>query len=380
MREAHASAVHEAAFEIAAAALTATHATVALGRKNFVPQRARSDACGSLCRDALPRAVLARRSRRASRHEPVPLSARLSARHRTDAAPPRAGDAPASRGPPPAHGQRSHCGHRTRAPASATCRISMRASSGTFASARGPTGLAAVRFHGILTAGQPLRLRTSPRVRIVASASAATISNSGDVSCIRSNPIGGPSASTRIAKRTHRDAHARIQQRSCESLVLARDGGLPGCVSAVRPCARRPCVRCGMRFRDRRRRRRCAVAAARRRARRSGADRDRPAHRACVAAERSVRGDPADGADSIRRRRIGICRSSASSRCISAAASARCCCGRCCERCNYERLPAYLESTNPRNVPFYESLGFRSIGMIQAGTSPEIVPMLREPQ
>jgi GNAT superfamily N-acetyltransferase len=50
------------------------------------------------------------------------------------------------------------------------------------------------------------------------------------------------------------------------------------------------------------------------------------------------------------------------------------------ERCDHERLPAYLESTNPRNVPFYESLGFRSIGIIQAGTSPEIVPMLREPQ
>lgn len=50
------------------------------------------------------------------------------------------------------------------------------------------------------------------------------------------------------------------------------------------------------------------------------------------------------------------------------------------ERCNDERLPAYLESTNPRNVPFYESLGFRGIGMIQSGTSPTIVPMLREPQ
>ena len=50
------------------------------------------------------------------------------------------------------------------------------------------------------------------------------------------------------------------------------------------------------------------------------------------------------------------------------------------ERCDLERLPAYLESTNPRNAPFYESLGFRSIGIIQAGTSPSIVPMLREPQ
>lgn len=50
------------------------------------------------------------------------------------------------------------------------------------------------------------------------------------------------------------------------------------------------------------------------------------------------------------------------------------------QRCNDERLPAYLESTNPRNVPFYERLGFRRVGMIQSGTSPEIVPMLREPQ
>jgi ribosomal protein S18 acetylase RimI-like enzyme len=50
------------------------------------------------------------------------------------------------------------------------------------------------------------------------------------------------------------------------------------------------------------------------------------------------------------------------------------------KRCDNERLPAYLESTNPRNVPFYESLGFRKIGIIQAGTSPQVVPMLREPQ
>lgn len=50
------------------------------------------------------------------------------------------------------------------------------------------------------------------------------------------------------------------------------------------------------------------------------------------------------------------------------------------ERCDRERLPAYLESTNPRNILFYESLGFRSMGIIQTGKSPEIVPMLREPQ
>jgi GNAT superfamily N-acetyltransferase len=50
------------------------------------------------------------------------------------------------------------------------------------------------------------------------------------------------------------------------------------------------------------------------------------------------------------------------------------------QRCDRERLPAYLESTNPRNVPFYERLGFERVGTIHAGTSPEIVPMVREPQ
>jgi GNAT superfamily N-acetyltransferase len=50
------------------------------------------------------------------------------------------------------------------------------------------------------------------------------------------------------------------------------------------------------------------------------------------------------------------------------------------QRCDRERLPAYLESTNPRNLPFYERLGFRQVGIIRAGTSPEIVPMIRQPQ
>jgi GNAT superfamily N-acetyltransferase len=49
------------------------------------------------------------------------------------------------------------------------------------------------------------------------------------------------------------------------------------------------------------------------------------------------------------------------------------------QRCDYERLPAYLESTNPRNIPFYESLGFVRMGVIQAGAAPAIVPMLRQP-
>jgi ribosomal protein S18 acetylase RimI-like enzyme len=40
-------------------------------------------------------------------------------------------------------------------------------------------------------------------------------------------------------------------------------------------------------------------------------------------------------------------------------------------------LPAYLESTNPRNVPFYERHGFEVTGTAQAGSSPSIVLMAR---
>jgi hypothetical protein len=50
------------------------------------------------------------------------------------------------------------------------------------------------------------------------------------------------------------------------------------------------------------------------------------------------------------------------------------------QQCDADGLPAYLESTNPRNISFYESLGFACQGTIQAGTSPEIVPMLRRPR
>jgi ribosomal protein S18 acetylase RimI-like enzyme len=47
--------------------------------------------------------------------------------------------------------------------------------------------------------------------------------------------------------------------------------------------------------------------------------------------------------------------------------------------CDRDALPAYLESSNPRNVPLYERHGFEVIGSIQAGTSPEVFPMLRRP-
>ena len=39
--------------------------------------------------------------------------------------------------------------------------------------------------------------------------------------------------------------------------------------------------------------------------------------------------------------------------------------------------PAYLESSNPRNVPLYERCGFEVLGRVQAGSSPAVVPMLR---
>jgi len=46
-------------------------------------------------------------------------------------------------------------------------------------------------------------------------------------------------------------------------------------------------------------------------------------------------------------------------------------------RCDRDHTPAYLESSNPANVPLYERHGFRVLGTIQAGSSPPILPMLR---
>jgi ribosomal protein S18 acetylase RimI-like enzyme len=47
--------------------------------------------------------------------------------------------------------------------------------------------------------------------------------------------------------------------------------------------------------------------------------------------------------------------------------------------CDKEGLPAYLESSNPANLPFYERHGFEVLGEIQAGSSPKLFPMLRSP-
>jgi len=46
-------------------------------------------------------------------------------------------------------------------------------------------------------------------------------------------------------------------------------------------------------------------------------------------------------------------------------------------RCDEEGIPAYLESSNPRNISLYERHGFRIIGKIQHGYSPTLTPMLR---
>lgn len=50
------------------------------------------------------------------------------------------------------------------------------------------------------------------------------------------------------------------------------------------------------------------------------------------------------------------------------------------QKCDRERKIAYLESSNPINISFYEKHGFEVIGKIQAGESPTIFPMLRYPR
>jgi ribosomal protein S18 acetylase RimI-like enzyme len=48
--------------------------------------------------------------------------------------------------------------------------------------------------------------------------------------------------------------------------------------------------------------------------------------------------------------------------------------------CDRDKKLAYLESSNPRNIPLYERHGFEVVGTIQVGTSPPIFPMLRKPR
>jgi ribosomal protein S18 acetylase RimI-like enzyme len=46
-------------------------------------------------------------------------------------------------------------------------------------------------------------------------------------------------------------------------------------------------------------------------------------------------------------------------------------------RVDADGRPAYLESSNPRNIPLYERFGFESIGEIRTETSPVLTPMVR---
>jgi GNAT superfamily N-acetyltransferase len=49
-------------------------------------------------------------------------------------------------------------------------------------------------------------------------------------------------------------------------------------------------------------------------------------------------------------------------------------------RCDRDHVPAYLESTNPRNISLYRRHGFETLGTIQVRSSPPLVPMLRPPR
>jgi ribosomal protein S18 acetylase RimI-like enzyme len=49
-------------------------------------------------------------------------------------------------------------------------------------------------------------------------------------------------------------------------------------------------------------------------------------------------------------------------------------------RCDQDGVAAYLESSNPRNIPLYQRHGFEILGTIQFGASPVLTPMLRPPR
>lgn len=50
------------------------------------------------------------------------------------------------------------------------------------------------------------------------------------------------------------------------------------------------------------------------------------------------------------------------------------------QQCDRDHQLAYLESSNPKNIPLYEQHGFQVLGIIQAGSFPPIFPMLRYPK
>lgn len=50
------------------------------------------------------------------------------------------------------------------------------------------------------------------------------------------------------------------------------------------------------------------------------------------------------------------------------------------DRCDLDGTGAYLESSKPENVPFYERHGFRTTAVITPGGSPPLTLMWRDPQ
>jgi hypothetical protein len=43
-----------------------------------------------------------------------------------------------------------------------------------------------------------------------------------------------------------------------------------------------------------------------------------------------------------------------------------------------ETIPVHLETSNPRAVAFYRRFGFKTLGIVQVGSSPAIFSMRRE--
>jgi predicted N-acetyltransferase YhbS len=51
------------------------------------------------------------------------------------------------------------------------------------------------------------------------------------------------------------------------------------------------------------------------------------------------------------------------------------------DRCDAEHAPAYLESSNPANVPYYQRFGFEATGEITLPDGgPSLIPMWRRPR